>query len=555
MSARWWPLELTSPVRRAIQSIEESSDKRIPEFSSESFDVADRLLTTALSQHIEGILDRDSLPALCHVMVGWGNFRIRGTSILQLYGRFVQVNQDRRPVLLQCDPEGDFHPWQSIAYAVMAGSDPYSSIPFGITKHTSLRELCLTSRNLNSSNPCDLGHLLYSLSYLDPDNSGGPFEFSGCTRTCSELFEMAIQAHLFGGFEVCRKFHLTEGLCLALNRITGLPRSHREQIQAFVTGQIDILFPLLVLVNEVHAEVVDGAIPNKFLIHEVQGSLLLGDCIENVYYYAGHIIELASLALSEGFAVTFRQLRAVEAILLKLNDVLPIVIRDAVFDECFLALGHYRRAMTLYRLLKHRKIVLDQQLSQRELAMFTAKIPEGPNVIPVSANASEMFPLSSVRFAASRRHPDPWFEEVVEQYNLIADPSFMAYGHFDHFRRICPQSWPRSVHYEFLLYSNQHIGIELHIEGVGLDTVASMVREYLPRLTQSFNLCCVEWDPQWWKSRGRLRVIYSMETTPRSIALGMKTLISETFADLDRLMNPICVGIPIVVLESPSQPN
>src|SRR5258708_2239000 len=80
-------------------------------------------LAQAMSYHISDIIQRDSLPSLSHVLNGWGDVRIDGLRISDRFEDFLHYDDRGRPCILQCDPEGEFHPWQSFAYAVMAGVD------------------------------------------------------------------------------------------------------------------------------------------------------------------------------------------------------------------------------------------------------------------------------------------------------------------------------------------------------------------------------------------------------------------------------------------------
>jgi hypothetical protein len=42
----------------------------------------------------------------------------------------------------------------------------------------------------------------------------------------------------------------------------------------------------------------------------------------------------------------------------------------------------------------------------------------------------------------------------------------------------------------------------------------------------------VEWDPEWWRGHGRLRVLFP-SASPAEAAAGMRALIDATFAVLD----------------------
>jgi hypothetical protein len=395
---------------------------------------------------------------------------------------------------------------------------------------TTLRELAKNSRALNTGKGQELGHLLFALSFLDPDAAGRPFHFDGELRTLPELVDIAVDAHHNATFEVCRKFHLAEGLCAASMRIPGL-EGYREAAQGFLEGQLDMLLLLGTILDQARKLTAAGQRAEEgSLIEELRETLVMQDYLENHCYYAGHLVELAAFAEALGFEILPEHRAATAFVVNELNATVPEFLPHAAFLRCFLHFGHYRRAMTLLPELERARAE-GRMVERSDLTRFTVDFDALPPYAPVagpSPVAQGIFKL-----AAPEEGWRPRFEEIVTLYGATAPPGFEPRGRFNHFRRIGSPAWPRAFHYEILDYG-KGVGAEIHLESESVAPLAERVRALTERVARRFPGRRVEWDPTWWRSRGRLRVYFpDEEASPREVAEAVRALIDETRGDLD----------------------
>lgn len=498
---------------------------------------ASDLLARHMHGHVADILERDGLPHYCHLLNGWGNARYQNRTLLEHLDKFTQRDRNGRPALLQCDPEGDFHPWQTFAYAVMAGVDWEEPIAGA---GASLAAIARNSRRLNTGEGRELGHLLFALAYLEPDIAAAPFEFGA--RACSgpELMEAAFIAHHFGSFEVCRKFHLTEGLCAMAARLPDL-QSYRAHAQGFLIGQLDMLLLLALILQETSRLAAADPGGNYSFLQELRSTLVLGNCIENHFYYAGHAIELAGLAHMLGYKILPEQWNTMAYVANELNLLLPTYLPHTVFGDSFLHFGHYRRAITLLVQTIHGR---QQQrfLSYPELAAFTVDF-DRLNGSPAQSLSGPTAPIRRDLFelAQASRQPRPAFEEIVARYAQAAPPGLEPRGKFDHFRRIGPPTWPRAFHYEFLDYGGA-VGVEIHLENTATRPLREHVKASTSRLAARFPQQTVRWDDTWYRGCGRLCVFFDERASPAAVAAAMGTVVAETFTDFDGLARELAAA-------------
>lgn len=527
----WWPLELSGREDAAFRTFRQRMRDMPIRLDANAVNLISNQLSHLMTRHLVDIIERDGLPHLAHVINGWGNAQFRNHHLIEELIPFVHRDRMGRPVMLQCDPEGEFHPWQSFAYAVMAGIAPEEPIaPLGV----SLRQLAYNSRSINTHEGRELGHLLFALAHLDPDIAGRPFSLKGRSYTIPDLMELAIEAHHYGTFEVCRKFHLTEGLCAMAARVVGF-EEYRYDAQGFLDGQLDMLFILGLIIQEA-SELITAHRPAgpDSLLHELRRTLVIGNYLENHCYYAGHLIELACFAAILGYRIAPEHYHAMVFILNELNAILPGYLPHVSFLDCFLHLGHYRRAMTL--LLEVERARAEQRpLTRLDLARFTVDF-DAPSLqaqpLPAGIMEPSSIETSVYDLEAPSSNPRPEFEAVVAQYASVAPTDLKPRGRFDHFRRIGPAAWPRAVHYELLDYGGV-IGTEIHLESDTVRSLGPHIRAFTSRIGSRFPDHRVEWEPTWYQHRGRLRLLFEGGTPPEVIAAGMCALIAETFVDLD----------------------
>ncbi|QRN99080.1 hypothetical protein JRI60_08685 [Archangium violaceum] len=549
----WWPFELSPREERAFLAFRERMRREPCTLDTRSTQLAADLLAHAMARHVADVLERDSLPHLGHIINGWGNARLGKRTMLEGLERFVHRDEARRPFILQRDVEGEFHPWQSFAYVVMAGVEPGLPLP---TVGTSFREIALNSRQLNVTDGIELGHQLYALAYLEPEPRQAPFFMGQQALDVRGLMEQAVDAHHHGGFQVCRKVHLTEGLCTAAARIRGL-ESFREPAQGFLEGQLDILFLLGAVLEQVEALSASGAPAEPgTLLHELRDTLIIDNLLENHCYYAGHVIELAGLAHMAGYAISPEHWSAMAFVANRLNQIFPRYLPHVTFEEYFLHFGHYRRAITLL-LEVERARAEGRPVALADLARFTVDfdhlpaLPEGVSLERVGPP-----PAQDALFCLAPTPPGgrPGFEQIVAHYTRQARPLLEARGRFNHFRRVGPPSWPRALHYELLDYGEQ-VGAEIHLESEAVRPLSERLRALTERVARRFPGNTVEWDSDWSRQRGRLRLLFAPQTPPETVAAGLQALIDETYPELDALASNLVVPLserPLVT--SPSRP-
>ncbi len=532
----WWPLDLSErEAEAAVEFRRRMVDEPVALDVPLADSVSDRL-TSLMRRHVAAIIERDSLPHLGHVLNGWGDVKFKGARLTHRLGSFIHRGGGGEYLILQCDPEGEFHPWQGIAYALMAGVDPDEPLPPGVT----LGELANNSRYIRTREGHELGHMLFALAYLDPDIGGRPFSLGGETRDVPALMEMAVEAHHYGSFEVCRKFHLTEGLCAMAARVAGLER-YRADAQGFLNGQLDMMLLLGVILHEARglAEAGRGAEPG-ILIQELRDTLVLDSYLENHCYYAGHIFELAGFAESLGYNIAPEYRSAMFFVANELNRTMPPYLPHAYFPECFLHLGHYRRGVTLLAELERLR-PLGLPLMPSDLARFTADLDAAPDADEPTHAPPPKPPEGVYELASFSVNPRADFTEVVEQYRSDAPAHLPPRGIDEVFRRVIPAGWPRALHYELIDYGGP-VGAELHLESDDVRPLAGRVRALTERVARRFPGRRVEWEAEWYEGCGRLRVIFDGDSPKETIAEGMSALIAETFDELDAHAKSLRVG-------------
>jgi hypothetical protein len=510
---RWAPFEPTR--ERQNQLIEFAATQPRAKLDVDLIEGAEKILRILIASCAREIVDREGLPHIAHLICGWGDASVRGRPLSAYLGDFAQPAGGAQQKISQCDSDGDFHPWQSFAYCCMAG------IPLGtlVSASSSILGLVSNSTDLNTREDTDLGHLLYVTANMSPRARPSSYIFGGCIMSLKNLFELALRAHEVGGFEVCRKFHLTEGLC-ALSRDKSY-RSFSGQAYEYLHGQLLSLGPLALIADIV----LNRPGESSETLGELRERLVLGTAVENIYYYAGHVIELAGIALQFGFVDTFQYVPWAVLLINALNRLLPRIAAELHFAESFYAFAHYRRAyiFLLQALSLPCPVVLMPVPGDKTaLDCYEGSLPEN--------DCGMLLKSKAITFATPKQEPSRLFARILSAYNAQAKPGMDARGEFAHFRKILPRGWPRGLHYEFLV-ENANVGVELHYESPVLN-----MHPFFLNLVKAINadgqLSCL-YDPHWWYGRGRIRVLFSVAAHPSIIANAMCLFIISTFTPIE----------------------
>ena len=524
---RWWPFGLPVEQQSAVDRFTEMIEAADITLDLRAYERTLDALDLVMAGHIDNIISRDGLPHHAHLINGWGNAVLRdGSRLVDGLAPFVHHGAADIGVILQKHSEGEVHPWQSLAYALMAGADP--DAPIGDTDHT-IRSVAAASRWLLTDEGEELGHLLYGLARLGDDASDRPFILSDFSEVGLEgLVAMSVRAHISGHFEVCRKAHLTEGICAAVARFDQL-RSMRPVASSFLKGQISTLLLLGVIAEQVGLRR-EGAPGNAELVGSMQKTLALGPLIENHFYWAGHVMEIAGLAMIDGFELSAQDRKLMIFVANELNLIAAGALAVTDFPTSFLHFGHYRRGVTLLAAAEAARSA-DRQLTVADLPTYSADF-QTPKVAPDDDGPSE-FDHPYFLLADSPPGPSARLLAVLDAYRAITSPGFELRGGFPHFRRVLPAGWPRSVHYEMLETEGGSVTADLHFEspsaaelssGFEAEVAAGALRDQCPD---------VVWDPSWYDGLGRLQLARTPEH-PDELARDFKAMIGATFPLVDQ---------------------
>ena len=521
----WSPLGLSEQSVKYIKIFNENDRERKDlELETVLINKVVDVIDLNMQNHVVEIIEKDGLPHLCHIINGWGNCLIGDKTITEHLAGFVHYDDSGKSYIYQCDPEGDFHPWQTFAYSAMAGISSDTKIA---DTEVSYGDLMNGSKIIQTDDGIELGHLLFAIGYYHesihdtkfsfcPAN-GEPFEMD-----LYELMKQAVYAHYHGEFTVCRKFHLTEGLMAVTAKVPGMDE-FKPFVEEFLRGQLEIL-PVLGTILSLTELALNETITQEQqdALNAIRKEMVMGDLIENQIYYAGHTIELACFAMIDGYAIEQRQIDNITYIINTLNKIIYDTIHEVTFSEAFLGLGHYRRSITLFEQITKEKfnltnISLDAYTCNFDLQKKDHKPSVEHNVVKHGVFTS----------ATPNEYPDDKFDDVLSNYNAKASGPWVTRGNFVHFRRIGPSSWPRSCHYEFLAEENT-ISAEIHLERDELKFLRPTLESFESKIADQIPTGNVYWDPQWSKNRGKLVVQFDREQCSSLIASAMNELISQT---------------------------
>jgi len=144
-----------------------------------------------------------------------------------------------------------------------------------------------------------------------------------------------------------------------------------------------------------------------------------------------------------------------------------------------------------------------------------------PNIVVTGSSN-----LTNAASGKSKAPTNPLFEQVISNYNNLADDELKTRGLAKNYRQIRFDSWLSSIHYEFVDYkSTNEISVELHLESNKVVHIKDIIKSFSSKNISGKKL---EWDEKWSSGRGRIRLRFSYEETPEVIANSMFNLIEET---------------------------
>lgn len=529
----WWPVELSDVETDAVADFYDVLEAEPPALDHAAAARADALLVGAMKRHLPEIIDGSALSHYCHLINGWGDATHRGRTLLEGLATFCRADEQGRAYLVQFDRDGDFHPAQTLAYAAMAGVDLDARIE-GVD--CSLRELYARSRTIQTDEGIEMGHLLFGLAHLGVDAST-TFTVAGRELDVRGIMALAIEGHHHGGFRVCRKVHLTEGICAAAAMLPALHR-HRPQAQAFLDGQLDLMLLLaLVLERVADPEGVAGDTKAGGLVTALRGTLAVADRFEDHVFLAGHYLELAALAAELGYEVSPVHRNAAVRIANVINRALPAWLPRSPFPEQFLFYGHYRRALTLLPGLLY-PFAEAAPARYRRRAEFTVCFDD----IAAAAAPGEAPAVPAAFTSAHAETVRPQFAAVIDAVAASLPADLAPVGFRPHFRHIQPPSWPHGLHYELLDYGQAApaFTLEIHLESEAVrplhETLAALQGPVASLFPEGAR---VDWEPDWGRGRGRLRVALSHDTDPALVGYAMRHLIAHTRPVIERALTQL----------------
>jgi hypothetical protein len=521
----WWPVSIDDRIGDALDVFINTLHTTPVELDLAALELANQCLEHAMQVQVHDIIDGAALSHYCHLINGWGDARLSGGQLSDGLGFYARAGA-QRPYMRQFHRDGDFHPWQTLAYAVMAGADLDRELPgLGV----SLRQLYLESREIPTAEGEELGHLLFALAHIDPPSD---FYVTLDGRACGliDIMQLAIAAHHHGHFRVCCKTHLSEGICAAAARLPAL-HGYRAQAQAFLDGQLDMMLLLTLAGGERCAAQLSGQpLAQDSLSAGILEALARTSNFEDHLFFAGHLLELAIFAASFGYEVPQIHRRAMASLANLTNTIIPQYIGRSGFAEHFLFYGHYRRANTLLATMLAAADEPGWTLDAATLAAYTVdfELPlEPPQLIdPPGVDAWTIAPAAVAR---------PHFLDIVQATRAQLPEGFELRGNRAHYRHIKPHRWPKSLHYELLDHTSQGpwIALELHVED---DIVAALTPTLAAQhsvFAEVFGEQRIVWNPSWGNG-ARLQAFLPDDSDPEQVARLVRSVIERSYAEVDR---------------------
>ncbi|WP_420574469.1 hypothetical protein [Kordia sp.] len=533
----WFPIALSDLEKEALNTLKSSMPKTPQPLDSELLEKVDKKVNILLKNNVDIIVARNSLPNLSHLICGWGNFMYDGAPVIEKMEDFI-FYKNNEPYIKQCDPEGDFHPWQSLAYTSMAGVN-FNEVK---VKNYSLKDLAFNSVWINKNKGEELGHLLFAFANnYSVEDLSKIFYLNTEPHNLEQLIHRGIEAHDYGGFEVCRKFHLSEGLCAITAKVSDLEK-YKPDAQRFLDGQTEMVGLIQLIFEQILNE--DGDLS---LLTSIRDKMVILSYFENHIYYLGHAIENACFGFLNGFEIDMVHYNLMIKTVNTANRFLYHFGLDAIsFLESFLSLGHYRRAsLLLLEISKHvdQNLNLDADFNINEkLKLYTVDLDaiDEKNQEESPKNEAEQHYKEYFLFSVKDYNVLPRLNEVLEN-EILKQSSLELKGGFEHFRRYHPNKWPRSVHFEIVQYKHDDsIGVELHIEDLAYKSLFSELEEIHKHIQANVPTLEVAIDKNWYNC-GRIHMVYNKDVSTDKIIEDFIKLIAESQEKISNKIQKIAV--------------
>ena len=124
----WWPVELDDRLLTELGDFVAELEAEAPALDRRALEDAELRLRHAMHCEVHEIIEGAALSHYCHLINGWGDARVNGGRLSDALVFFARRGA-AGPHLRQMHRDGDFHPWQTLAYALMAGADIERELP------------------------------------------------------------------------------------------------------------------------------------------------------------------------------------------------------------------------------------------------------------------------------------------------------------------------------------------------------------------------------------------------------------------------------------------
>ena len=487
----WFPLDLDDGELRTIDRFIFLLQSGLAESDPSSSGVMDELETSLILPKLSDVLASDHLSVLSHLINGWGDATWGCKSFSDSLIPFLHQNRAGKWSVFQCHPEGEVHPWQSFAYTLFAGMKPWKLLPGW---PTSLEEIMRFSNKLGTDEGEQLGHLLFAAAFLELADDD-KFELSLFRQRLplQDAFKLAAKAHFSGHFGVCRKFHLTEGLCAMARRKKFL--EYDALAQSFFSSHMDLLV-VFCAAHWVNQKKIPKISDIQFF-DSICSQIGVGKLFVNHLFYAGHLLELMGVGMMFGYELDETQINAGLLMRELFNKQIAFANSRIDIPENIYQLGHFRRGATMIdEFASSTPRDIDECLSRLSRFVLREK-SDRALVSPIEPRADgKRDPYTWHRFVPPKSALSDQLSKIVKEFNSRNSMNLEAIGRHSHFRRVQPRGWPRAIHFEFL-EENNGVSVELHFESDRFYGLARDVFLGLSKQKREFHGLRIAIDERW----------------------------------------------------------